>query len=37
MNINLIVEVSGRDKNWALDFTFSTEKEALEAVSRCNM
>ena len=32
MNINLIIETSNRTKEWALSFTFSTEKEALEAV-----
>ena len=34
MNIKMLVEISGRSKEWALSFTFSTEKEALEAVKR---
>ena len=34
MNINAIIELSGKTRNWALGFTFSTEKEALEAVKQ---
>lgn len=32
MNIKAIIEASGRTRSWALGFTFSTEKGALEAV-----
>ena len=34
MNIDLIVAASGRSREWALGFTFASEKEALEAVKR---
>ena len=34
MNIDLIFKLSRRSKSWALGFSFSSEKEALEAVKR---
>jgi len=34
MNLELIIKTSGKSKDWALGFTFSTEKESLEAVKR---
>lgn len=32
MNIDAIINASGRSRSWALDFSFKTEKEAIEAV-----
>ena len=34
MDLNLIIETSGRTREWALGLQLSNEKDALEAVKR---